>query len=96
MSDGRRTPRVSVHVSDRVRDAASQPELVGLRAGASAAAVYRRLLELGYDAALRRARERGQRRAATEYARDPERRRIALDLQRAGLRGLLALELRDL
>lgn len=87
MNDGRRTYRVSVHVSDRVRGAVQRPELVGLPAGTSASAVYSRLLERGYDAAMRVAREQQQLRAATAYARDPEQRRVAHDLQRASLRG---------
>ena len=84
MNDGGQRYRASVRVSDRVRSAALQPELVGLPAGTSASAVYSRLLERGYDAAMRAARE--QQTAAAAYARDPERRRVAHDLQRASVR----------
>ncbi len=81
----RSTGRVSVPVPDRVREAA-YPELVGLPEGASTAAIYERLLEYGYDAAVRARRQREQLAAAIAYERDPERRRIAADLQRAALR----------
>jgi len=86
MNDGRQRYRASVRVSDRVRGAALQPELVGLPAGTSASAVYSRLLERGYDAAMRAAREQQQLTAAAAYARDPERRRVAHDLQRVSVR----------
>ena len=77
--------RVSVPVPDRVRAAARYPELVGLPEGASTAAIYERLLEYGYDAAVRARREEQQLAAASAYERDAERRRTAADLQRAAL-----------
>ena len=63
-----------------------RPELVDLPAGASAARIYSRLLEYGYDTAVRAARDRQQVTVAAPYAGDPERRRLAHDLQRASLR----------
>lgn len=83
---GRVIRRVSVPVPDRVRDAAKYPDLVGLPEGASTAAVYERLLEYGYDAAVRAKRHREQLAVALAYSRDPEQRRIGPDLQRAALR----------
>lgn len=77
--------RVSVPVPERVRAAANYPDLVGLEDGASTAAIYERLLEYGYDAAIRARREQQQLAAALAYERDPERRKIAPDLQRATL-----------
>ena len=86
----RSSGRVSVPVPDRVRAAARSPELVGLPEGASTAAIYERLLEYGYDAAVRARREEQQLAAAVAYERDPERRRVAADLQQASLvRGVL-------
>jgi hypothetical protein len=82
----RSTGRVSVPVPDRVREAAAYPDLVGLPKGASTAAIFERLLEYGYDAAIRARREQQQLAAAIAYERDPERRRIAADLQRASVR----------
>ncbi|HEX9496276.1 MAG TPA: hypothetical protein VGA38_11010 [Candidatus Limnocylindria bacterium] len=79
------TTRVSVPVPDRVRAAAHYPDLVGLPDGASTAAIYERLLEYGYDAAVRARRQRQQLAAAMAYERDPERRSVAADLQRASL-----------
>lgn len=82
--------RVSVPIPQRVRDAAKYPELVGLEAGASTASIYERLLEYGYDAAIRARREQQQLIAAIAYERDPERRSVAADLQRAsGQKGVL-------
>lgn len=81
----RASARVSVPVPERVRTAASYPELVGLEEGASTAAIYERLLEYGYDAAIRARREQQQLAAAMAYERDPERRRVAAGLQRASL-----------
>ena len=78
--------RVSVPIPDRVREAATYPDLVGLPEGASTAAIYERLLEYGYDAAVRARREQQQLAAAMAYEQNPERRRIAADLQRASLR----------
>lgn len=83
---GRSTRRVSVPLPDRLRDAARYPDLVGLPEGASTAAVYERLLEYGYDAAIRAKRHREQLAVALSYSRDPEQRRIGPDLQRAALR----------
>src|SRR5258708_23060218 len=84
------TTRVSVPVPDRVRAAAHYPDLVGLPDGASTAAIYERLLEYGYDAAVRAPRQRQQLAAAMAYQRDPQRRSGAADLQRAARpRGLL-------
>ncbi len=77
--------RVSVPVPERVRAAAGYPELVGLGEGASTAAIYERLLEYGYDAAIRARRQEQQLAAAIAYERDPERQQIAADLQRATL-----------
>jgi hypothetical protein len=77
--------RVSVPVPDRVRGAVRSPDLVDLPEGASAASIYERLLEYGYDAAVRAKRHREQLASALAYERDPERRRIAADLQRASL-----------
>lgn len=82
----RSTGRVSVPVPDRVRDAARYPDLVGLPEGASTAAVYERLLEYGYDAAIRAKRQGEQLATALAYSRDPEQRRIGPDLQRAAFR----------
>jgi hypothetical protein len=78
--------RVSVPVPDRVRSAAKYPDLVDLPEGASAASIYERLLEYGYDTAVRAKRHREQLAAAIAYSRDPEQRRIGPDLQRAALR----------
>jgi hypothetical protein len=82
----RSTDRVSVPIPDRVRNAATYPDLVGLPEGASSASVYERLLEYGYDAAIRAKRHREQLATALAYSRDPEQRRIGPDLQRAALR----------
>ena len=49
----------------------------------STAAIYERLLEYGYDAAIRAKRHREQLATALAYSRDPEQRRIGPDLQRA-------------
>lgn len=81
----RSSSRVSVPVPERVRVGAVYPELVGLGEGASTAAIYERLLEYGYDAAIRARREEEQLAAAAAYERDPERRKVAVDLQRAAL-----------
>ena len=88
MTRGRSTYRVSIHIPDRVRAVVGHPELVGLPAGTSAARIYSRLLEYGYDAAVRVARHAQQQTAAAAYAADPERRRVAPDLQRSGLSAL--------
>ena len=72
-------------VPDRVRSAATNPALVDLPEGASAASIYKRLLEYGYDAAVRAKRHREQLATAVAYERDPERRLVAADLQRASL-----------
>lgn len=80
--------RVSVPVPERVRDASKYPDLVGLPEGASTAAVYERLLEYGYDAAIRARRHQQQLAAAAAYEKDPERRRVAADLQRASLKSV--------
>ena len=85
MKKGTVPTRVSVPVPDRVRSAVRYPDLVDLPEGASAASVYERLLEYGYDAAVRAKRHREQLASALAYERDPERRRIAADLQRASL-----------
>ena len=76
---------MSVPIPERVRVGATYPELVGLAEGASTAAIYERLLEYGYDAAIRARREEQQLAAAMAYERDPERRKVAADLQRAAL-----------
>lgn len=81
----RASGRVSVPVPERVRAAAGYPELVGLAEGASNAAIYERLLEYGYDAAILARRQEQQLIAAVAYERDPERQEIVADLQRAAL-----------
>ena len=88
MKRSRSTYRVSIHIPDRVRAVIGQPELVGLPAGTSAARIYSRLLEYGYDAAVRAVRDGQRLTAAAAYAADPERRRVAPDLQRSGLSAL--------
>jgi len=85
MANARSSTRVSVPVADRIRNAAQYPDLVDLPEGTSAAAIYERLLEYGYDAAVRAKRQREQLATAVAYERDPERRRLAADLQRASL-----------
>ena len=88
MTRGRSTYRVSIHIPDRVRTVVGHPELVGLPAGTPAARIYSRLLEYGYDTAVRAARHAQQRTVAAAYSADTERQRVAPDLQRSGLSAL--------
>jgi len=85
MKKGTVPTRVSVPVPDRVRSAVAIQTSSICRRARSAASIYERLLEYGYDAAVRAKRHREQLASALAYERDPERRRIAADLQRASL-----------
>lgn len=69
MGKARSATRVSVPVPDHIRSAAQYPDLVDLPEGASAASIYERLLEYGYDAAVRAKRHREQ--LATAMAYEP-------------------------
>lgn len=70
--------------------ALERPELLGLSSNASAAAVFSRLVEIGWDRTLREQREKEQLDVYARYERDRERRLAAPELQRAALRSGVA------
>lgn len=78
--------RVSVPVPALAQKALERPELLGLSSNASAAAVFSRLVEIGWDRTLREQREKEQLDVYARYERDRERRLAAPELQRAALR----------
>ena len=91
MRRGRRpasTARVSIAVPPEIREEAPKhPDLFGLPRDSSRSKVFERLLELGWDAALRGRREREQLAAYAAYEQDTERRAVAEADHEALLRG---------
>lgn len=84
----RTTARVSVAVPDVIRQVAPKhPDLVGLPKGSSRAKVYERLLELGWEAALRARREQEQLTVYAAYEQDAERQAVARADHESILRG---------